>query len=75
MVTRYDWAASHTDLVIVLELLHSKMEVTVSEPCDVIRVEDGEIRLEIRAVTIWGALNIQRGRYTAVCKAEAGNKS
>ena len=25
-------------LVVVLELLHLKMEVTVSEPCDVIRV-------------------------------------
>ena len=26
-------------IVIVLELLHLKMEVTVSEPCDVIRVD------------------------------------
>ena len=29
---------SRRKLVIVLELLHLKMEVTVSEPCDVIRV-------------------------------------
>ena len=27
--------------MIVLELLHLKMEVTVSEPCDVIRVGNG----------------------------------
>ena len=34
-----NWAIfSRRKLVIVLELLHLKMEVTVSEPCDVIRV-------------------------------------
>ena len=27
--------------MVVLELLHLKMEVTVSEPCDVIRVDNG----------------------------------
>ena len=27
--------------MVVLELLHLKMEVTVSEPCDVIRVNQG----------------------------------
>ena len=30
---------SRCKLLIVLELLHLKMEVTVSEPCDVIRVD------------------------------------
>ena len=30
--------SSRLELLIVLELLHLKMEVTVSEPCDVIRV-------------------------------------
>ena len=34
-----NWAIfSRRKLLIVLELLHLKMEVTVSEPCDVIRV-------------------------------------
>ena len=34
----YENFFSMRELLIVLELLHLKMEVTVSEPCDVIRV-------------------------------------
>ena len=42
-----NWAIfGRRKLLIVLELLHLKMEVTVSEPCDVIRVVEIEDRRE-----------------------------
>ena len=32
--------------MVVLELLHLKMEATVSEPCDVIRVSESMLKLK-----------------------------
>ena len=49
------WAIfSRREFLIVLDLLHLKMEVTVSEPCDVIRVYKTSMAIE--KVQVWKLL-------------------